>query len=47
MKRDLEAENKQHLNTILRLEYELDLLQNNIKDLKDANKGLETHKFSQ
>ena len=46
-KRDLEVENKEKRQKIESLTYELELVRNELKELREANKGLDTTKFSQ
>lgn len=46
-KRDLETENKEKENKIAQQQHELELIKNEIKELRLANKGLDSTKFTQ
>ena len=46
-KRDVEIENKEQKQTIDKLSYELDLVKNELHELRNTNKGLDQTKFSQ
>lgn len=46
-KRDLESENKEQSQKISQQQHELDLIRNEINELRLTNKGLDTTKFSQ
>lgn len=43
----METENKEQAQKISQQRHELDLISNEIKELRDTNKGLDTTKFSQ
>ena len=45
-KRDLESENKEQSQKISQQQHELDLIRNEINELRLTNKGLDTTKFS-
>lgn len=47
IKRNLESENKERKAKIECLLHEVEVLSNQLKDLRDTNKGLDTHKFTQ
>jgi len=47
VKKDLEKENKDLQQRVDMQQHEIDLLRNQMRDLKDANKGLDSTKFSQ
>ena len=47
VKRDLETENKDQQQKISQQLHELELIRNEIQDLRATNKGLDTTKFSQ
>jgi spindle assembly abnormal protein 6 len=46
LKRNLELENKDLRQKIEMTHYELDLVKAELKDLREANKGLDSTKFS-
>lgn len=46
-KRDIETDNKDHLLKISHQQHELEIIHNEIKELRMTNKGLDTTKFSQ
>lgn len=47
IKRNFESENKEQRQKLDSLHYELDLVRNELKELRQANKGLDTTKYSQ
>lgn len=46
-KRNLEVENKEQRQKIETLTYEVELVRNELKELRESNKSLDTTKFSQ
>ena len=46
IKRNFESENKEQRQKLDSLHYELDLVRNELKELRQANKGLDTTKYS-